>query len=170
MGLFLEEFKRGFSVATAGRTITEADIIAFAGLTGDMTELHTNEEYARATPFGRRIAHGALVFSISIGLTTRTNLLNDTVVAFSRVDHVRFTCPVFIGDTIRVTKRVLETTPHPNGRGMVAFETRVLNQRDEVVLAYIDRLVVKRRAFEGTAAEASAATMGASFAVAEGLG
>ena len=88
MGRYLEDLEVGFTVKTAGRTVTEADVVAFAGLTGDFTELHTNEEFARQTPFGRRIAHGALIFSIAIGLTTRTNLLDDTVVAFSRADSV----------------------------------------------------------------------------------
>jgi acyl dehydratase len=110
-----------------------------------MTELHTNEEFARATAFGGRIAHGALVFSLSVGLTTRTNLLDDTIVAFNRVDNLRFTRPVRIGDTIRVTKRVLEADPKLRDSGVLTFDTRVHNQRGEIVLAYIDRLVVKRR-------------------------
>jgi acyl dehydratase len=145
MGRYLEDFEPGFSLTTAGRTITESDVATFAGLTGDFTELHTNEEFARATPFGRRIAHGALVFSISVGLTTRTNLVDDTIVAFSRVDNLRFTRPVFIGDTIRVTKHVMEVDPRLRASGVLVFDTRVINQRGEVVLAYVDRLLVKRR-------------------------
>lgn len=145
MGRLLDEFEPGASFTTAGRTITEADVVMFAGLTGDMTELHTNEEFARATSFGRRIAHGALVFSMSVGLTTRTNLLDDTVIAFLRVDHLRFTRPVFIGDTIKVTKRVLEVKATTAESGLLSFDTRVVNQHGEVVLAYIDRLLVKVR-------------------------
>ena len=158
MGRFLEEFEPGFTLTTPGRTITESDLATFAGLTGDFTELHTNEEFARATTFGRRIAHGALVFSISIGLTTRTNLVDDTIVAFSRVDNLRFTRPVFIGDTIRVMKRVIEVVPKLRENGLIAFDTRVVNQRREVVLAYIDRLLVKRRpAVDAPCLEAPAA-------------
>ena len=145
MGRYLEEFEPGTSVTTAGRTIAEADVMLFAGLTGDFMELHTNEEYARTTPFVHRIAHGALVFSMSIGLTTRTNLLDDTLVAFSRVDGLRFTRPVLIGDTIRVTKTVIEVAPRSVDSGVLAFDTRVVNQRGELVLAYVDRLQVKRR-------------------------
>ncbi len=154
MGRYLEDFAPGFSLTTPGRTITECDVVTFAGLTGDFTELHTNEEYARATPFGGRIAHGALVFSISIGLTTRTNLVDDTIVAFSRVDNLRFTRPVFIGDTIRVTKRVIEVEPKLRESGVLAFDTRVVNQREEVVLAYVDRLLVKRRPVEAVSVTA----------------
>jgi acyl dehydratase len=144
-GLLFDAFERGLAITSAGRTIGEADVMQFAGLTGDFTELHTNEEYARTTPFGRRIAHGALVFSLSVGLTTRTNVLNDTLVAFSRVDNLRFTKPVFLGDTIHVVKRVIEGVPKADDTGLVAFDTRVVNQHGDVVLAYVDRLLVKRR-------------------------
>ena len=146
MGKFLDEFEPGTSIDTRGRTITEADVMSFAGLTGDFTELHTNEEYAKSTRFGARIVHGALVFSVSIGLTTRTNLLDDTVIAFARVDNLRFVRPVFIGDTIRVVKRVVAVETVATDCGVLAFDTRVLNQRNELALAYIDRLMVKRRA------------------------
>ena len=91
-------------------------------------ELHTNEEFARKSPFGRRIAHGALVFSISTGLMTQMNLINDTVLAFYGIDKLRFTGPVFIGDTVRVTKHVIELKPKDTERGIVTFETQVLNQ------------------------------------------
>jgi len=145
MGRFFEELEIGLSVETAGRTVTEADVMAFAGLTGDFTELHTNEEFARTTVFGRRIAHGALVFSIAVGLTTRTNLLDDTIAAFSRVDNLRFVKPVFIGDTIDVRKTVVAVEEKGSLQGLVAFDTRVRNQRGEIVLAYVDKVLVKRR-------------------------
>jgi acyl dehydratase len=107
--------------------------------------LHTNEEYARKSPFGRRIAHGALVFSISTGLMTQMNLINDTVLAFYGIDKLRFTGPVFIGDTVRVTKRVAELKEKDAERGIVTFETQVLNQNNEPVIVYTDKLLVKRR-------------------------
>ena len=145
MGRYLDEFVDGDRLTTPGRTIGEGDLTLFAGLTGDLTELHTNEDYAKTTPFGRRIAHGALVFSMSVGLTTRTNLLDGTLVAFSRVDNLRFSQPVFIGDTISVTKTVIGTEAKGPTQGLVAFDTRVRNQRGEVVLAYVDRLLIRRR-------------------------
>ena len=145
MGLYFEDFESGEPVTSRGRTITEADIVAFAGLTGDYIELHTNEEYARQTRFGRRIAHGALIFGVSVGLSTRMNLLDDTVLAFAGVDKLRFTGPVFIGDTIHVTKRVIERKELGANQGAVVFETRVLNQRDELVLVYHDKMLMKRR-------------------------
>jgi len=145
VGLYFEDFESAGSVTSPGRTVTEADVMAFAGLTGDFVELHTNEEYAKTTRFGRRIAHGALVFGISIGLGTRMNLLDGTILAFAGVDKLRFVAPVFMGDTVHVVKRVLEREERGPAQGVVVFETRVLNQRDELVLVYLDKVLVKRR-------------------------
>jgi acyl dehydratase len=145
MALYFEDFESAAGITTRGRTITEADVMMFAGLTGDFVELHTNEEFAKQTPFGRRVAHGALVFSISIGLATRTNLLDDTLLAFAGVDKLRFVAPVFIGDTVHVTKRVSERKELGAEQGTVVFETRVLNQRNELVLVYFDKMLMKRR-------------------------
>lgn len=145
MGLYFEDFETAGELTTRGRTVTEADVVLFAGLTGDFVELHTNEEFARQTPFGRRIAHGALVFSVSVGLSTRTNLLDDTLLAFAGVDKLRFVAPVFMGDTIHVTKRVAERKELGAAQGVVTFETRVLNQRGELVLVYFDKMLLKRR-------------------------
>ena len=146
MSLYFEDFQSTSDLTSRGRTVTEADIVMFAGLTGDYLELHTNEEFARPTKFGRRIAHGALVFSMSIGLITRMNLLDDTVLAFAGVDKLRFVAPVFIGDTIRVTKRVVERQELGATQGTVTFETRVLNQRDELVLIQLDKMLLRRKA------------------------
>jgi len=142
---YFEDFHVDSVFETRGRTITEADIVNFAGLSGDFIELHTNEEYARQSPFGRRIAHGALIFSISTGLMTQMNLVNDTVLAFYGVDKLRFTKPVFIGDTVRVTKRVTEVHARDADRGVVTFETTVMNQNGERVIVYLDKLLVKRK-------------------------
>ncbi|HEX4567245.1 MAG TPA: MaoC/PaaZ C-terminal domain-containing protein [Vicinamibacterales bacterium] len=145
MGLYFEDFETSGDLVTRGRTVTEADLVAFAGLTGDFTQLHTDEEYAKTTRFGRRIAHGALVFSISMGLATRTNMLDDTLIAFAGVDKLRFVDPVFIGDTIHLVKRVVERKEMGAAQGTVEFESRVLNQRGELVLVYRDRLLVRKR-------------------------
>jgi len=145
MSQYFEDFKIGSEFETRGRTITETDIVMFACLTGDFIELHVNEEYARQSMFGQRIAHGMLVFSISAGLTAQTNLFNDTVLAFYGLDTLRFTKPVFIGDTIRVRKRCLTQQAKDEERGVIGFETTVINQRNEPVIVYHDKLLVKRR-------------------------
>jgi 3-hydroxybutyryl-CoA dehydratase len=130
---------------TRGRTITESDVITFAGLSGDFIELHTNEEYARKSPFGKRIAHGMLTLSVATGLMTQMNLTTDTLVAFYGIDKLRFVKPVFIGDTIHAVKKVSDTMAKAAAVGVVTFETTVLNQRQEPVLVYRDKLVIKRR-------------------------
>ena len=146
LSLYFEDFTVGVEHVTRGRTITESDIMNFAGLSGDFIELHTNEEYARQSPFGRRIAHGMLTLSISTGLMTRMNLVTDTVVAFYGIDKLRFVKPVFIGDTIHVRKKVADTMAKGGTAGVVTFDTSVLNQNGEAVLVYRDKLVIKKRA------------------------
>lgn len=145
MTKYFDDFAIGEVHESGGRTITETDIVNFAGLSGDFSPLHMDEEFAKTTPFGRRIAHGTLVFSISIGLVTQMNLLGESLIAFYGIEKLRFTKPVAIGDTVRVTKKVSELLERGAGRGVVTFATTVLNQRNEPVLVYSDKLVVKRR-------------------------
>jgi 3-hydroxybutyryl-CoA dehydratase len=142
---YFEDFPIGEIHTSRGRTITETDVVNFAGLSGDFFELHTDEEFAKTTAFGRRIAHGALIFSISTGLMVQMNLLNDTLIAFYGIEKLRFVKPVFIGDTVHVVKKVAEVMERGAARGVVTFSTSVLNQRDEPVLVYSDKLVIKRR-------------------------
>ena len=144
MGRFFEDYKLDDTMTSRTRTITEADIVNFAGLSGDFHELHLSEEFAKRGPFGRRIAHGALVFSISTGLTIQMGA-SENIIAFYGVDKLRFTHPTFIGDTIHVIKRVIELVPKDDKRGVVAFETRVINQGNEPVVVYQDRVMVRRR-------------------------
>ena len=143
--MYFEEFTAGMEHVTRGRTITEADVMAFAGISGDFTELHTNEEYAKNTSYGQRIAHGLLTLSISSGLTTRMNLITDTVMAFYGIDKLRFVKPVFLGDTITVRKTVLDTLAKGSVMGVVTFDTTVVNQRGETVLVYRDKLAIKQK-------------------------
>jgi acyl dehydratase len=144
--MYYEDYTIGQVRTSRGRTITETDIVNFAGLSGDFVELHTNEEYARRGPFGKRIAHGALIFSISTGLMVQMTPDHEAIVAFRGVDQLRFLAPVFIGDTVHVEKKTIEKNSKDGVRGLVAFETTVLNQDGKPVLTYIDRLMVKCRA------------------------
>ena len=145
MGLFYDDFSIGELFKSPGRTITETDVVTFAGLSGDFVELHTNEEYARQSPFGRRVAHGALVFSISTGLTFQMNLINDTVLAFFGADKLRFSKPVFIGDTVRVEERIIAMEPRGKGRGLVTFDVKVISQNNETVISYHATVLLKRK-------------------------
>jgi 3-hydroxybutyryl-CoA dehydratase len=143
--LYFDDYVVGVVTTSRGRTVTEADIVNFAGLSGDFVELHMNEEYAKRGPFGRRIAHGALIFSISTGLTVQMIRDHEPIIAFYGIDKLRFVAPVFIGDTVHVTKRVAEKQTKEGSRGVVTFETNVLNQNGEPVVVYTDRLMVKVR-------------------------
>ena len=132
-GYWFEEFERGQVFESPGRTITEADVVNFAGLSGDYTAVHTDAEYARRMPFRRRIAHGMLVQSIATGLATRTGVLEGTIAAISGVT-IEWKSPVFPGDTVHLRLEVADVDAAPSKRnGRVVFHATVLNQRDQVV-------------------------------------
>ena len=134
-GMLFEEFEVGQQINTSGRTITEADIVSFAGVSGDYNQIHTNAEFAQKTPFNQRIAHGLLGLSIASGLAMRTGILEGTVIAFREINTWRFTNPVFIGDTLHANLNVIETKAIPRvGGGSVAIEISVINQRGDVTM------------------------------------
>jgi 3-hydroxybutyryl-CoA dehydratase len=141
--MYFEDYFLDQVRTSRGRTITETDIVNFAGLSGDFVELHTNADYSAKGPFGQRIAHGALIFSISTGLMTQMTPNHEAIVAFRGVDNLRFLDPVFIGDTIHIIKKTIATNTKDCIRGQVTFETTVLNQNAKPVLTYTDRLLVK---------------------------
>jgi 3-hydroxybutyryl-CoA dehydratase len=142
---YFEDFELAAVNKSRGRTVTEADIVNFAGVSGDFVELHVNEEYARSGPFGRRIAHGLLVLSIASGLGVRMNDISETVIAFYGIDRLRFVKPTFIGDTVHVVKKVIGKQEKTADRGILTFETSVMNQNNEPVIVYNDKLMIKRR-------------------------
>jgi acyl dehydratase len=145
MGKHYEDFEIGEEAMTAGRTITEADVVMFAGITGDWNELHTNKEFAERGPFKQRIAHGALIFSIATGLSVRLGQTGDTVIAFYGLDRLRFVKPTFIGDTIRVRQRIEAKDERDEQSGIVTMLNEVINQREEVVVSYTAKVLLRRR-------------------------
>ena len=144
-GKYFEDFVVGEESISAGRTITEADIVNFAGLTGDWYELHTNKEWAAKGPFGQRIAHGALIFSIATGLALRMDPPSEGLMAFYGLDKLRFVKPTFIGDTIHVRQTVMEATERDSNSGVITVQTEVLNQNEQLVVIYIAKVLYKRR-------------------------
>jgi acyl dehydratase len=134
MGLFYEDVDVGMRFESPARTITEADLVNFAGVSGDFNPLHTDEEFARGTPFGRRVAHGMLALSAVTGLRQRMGIFEGTLLAFLEIRSWRFAGPVFPGDTIRAVNEVAERreTSRPD-RGVIVQRITVLNQRDETV-------------------------------------
>lgn len=140
MALYFDDLEVGQSFLSAGRTITNHDVLTFAGLSGDNNELHTNDEYAKKSPFGRRIAHGLLVVAITTGLTQRMGHFERSAQALLDLQW-QFKAPVFIDDTIRVRLTFDDLKPTSKGdRGIATRRYEVLNQRDEVV--QVGKLVV----------------------------
>lgn len=129
--LYFEDVNIGDTWTTPRRTVTEADIVNFAGLSGDYNRLHTDEEFARTTMFGKRIAHGLLGLAISSGLASYGP--NMATMAFMGLKW-NFKKPIFIGDTICVRITVAEKRESSKGgRGIITWKREVINQRDEVV-------------------------------------
>lgn len=124
---------------TGGRTITEADVTNFAGVSGDFNHLHTDEERMADSMFGERIAHGMFVLSAATGLVWQNRSVEEreAVVAFYGIDELRFRNPAYIDDTIHVRMEVLETEEKPEGpgNGTVRYGMDVRNQREETVLS-----------------------------------
>jgi len=141
---YLEDCEIGQSRLTTGRTITETDFIVHAGHTGDFFPHHMDAEFMKSTPFGQRIAHGTLVFSIGIGLTA--TVINPVAFSYG-YDRLRFVRPVFIGDTIRTRTTIVrkEDDPKRDDAGRVFERCEVINQREEVVLAAEHIYIVERR-------------------------
>lgn len=134
-GLYFEEFAVGQKITSVGRTVTEGDIMSFAGLTGDYNQIHTDAAFAATTQFGQRIAHGLLGLSIAVGLLMRTGVLEGTVLAFREIVEWKFVKPVFIGDTLRVEMEVKELKAMPRiggGQALVALDVK--NQKDETLM------------------------------------
>jgi acyl dehydratase len=133
-GKRFEEFEVGDEFVTAARTITEGDVSLFAGLSGDFNPLHMNEEHAKKTPFGGRIAHGLLGVAVATGLANQLGIFEGTTHALLSM-NVRYTGAVRFGDTLRVKLSVREKKEtSKEDRGIVVFDAAVLNQKDEVVV------------------------------------
>ena len=144
-GLYWEEWEIGAEFVTSARTITETDIINFAGISGDYNPLHIDEEFCRNTQFGTRIAHGPLVYSIATGLIFQLHLYDDTLIAFLGFDSLKFTKPVKIGDTIHARVEVIEKREtSKSDRGIMKRLLQVLNQNNELVQEGVQAFLLKR--------------------------
>ena len=145
-GMYWEEWEIGAELASPARTITEADIVNFAGLSGDYNPLHIDEEFCKTTQFGTRIAHGPLIYAIAAGLMFQLHLYDDTLIAFLGFDSLKFTKPVVAGDTIRVRIKVLEKREtSKSDRGVMKRQLQALNQRDEMVQDAVQAFLLQRR-------------------------
>ncbi|MEZ0050247.1 3-hydroxybutyryl-CoA dehydratase [Mycobacterium sp. MAA66] len=127
----LSDFHAGDRWTTVGRTVTEAHIVGFSGLTGDFYPLHTDEDYARTTEFGTRIAQGPLIFSIAVGLVSQSEVFGGAVLAYLGASDIRHLRPCPIDTTIRVRVGVISTRPGRHAdRGLCVLEYVVLDSDD----------------------------------------
>jgi len=152
---YYDDFKVGDSWISPGRTITEADVVAFAGLTGDYNPIHTDEEFARTTQFGGRILHGPAGFAIATGLESRLGIKDGTALAFLGMTW-DLRLPIRIGDTIRVHERVaaMRKSRKPT-QGLVTFDVAVVNQRGEVTQEGQWKILMSRRPCTAAAPDGS---------------
>jgi acyl dehydratase len=137
----------GMSFRSPGRTITDADLVAFAGLTGDYSELHTSDVYAKSSEFGRRVAHGMLGLAYAHGLMwARTGELRETAIAFLGIGDWRFLQPIFVGDTIFVNYRIAELRDSKSRptQAIAEFDVEVVDQDDRVVQRGRQALLVSK--------------------------
>ena len=145
-GLFFEDFETGQTITSSGRTITEADIVAFAALSGDWNPIHTDAVYAAQQPLGQRVAHGLLGMSIASALAMRLGFLEDSLLAFREIEQWKFSQPVFIGDTLRVRLIIMETRLVPRMKGgMITLEIELLNQHEQITQHGRWNVLVKSR-------------------------
>lgn len=133
IGKYFEDYVVGERMTTRGRTITEADIVQFGALTGDFNPMHFDAEYMKQHMLGQRVAHGMLTLSYAVGQAYQLGFLERTVLAFRAIE-MKFSEPVYIGDTIHVDITVKETKEAARlGGGLVTFEVRIVNQAGKTV-------------------------------------
>ena len=140
---YFEDYAIGETRETLGRTITEADIVLHAGQTGDFYPHHMDAEWCATQPFGQRIAHGTLIFSVAVGMTAGE--INAKAFSYG-YDRLRFVKPVHIGDTLRCTVEIVEKRDHKRPElGMVVERLTAVNQRGETVMACDHLILAERR-------------------------
>lgn len=158
-GYRYEDLYVGMQFRSPGRTITDADLMAFAGLTGDFSELHTSDVYARASQFGRRVAHGMLGLAYAHGLMwARTGELRETAIAFLGINEWKFVGPIFIGDTIFVNYQLAslrESKSRPT-QAIASFDVQVVDQDGRVVQRGVKALLVSKVPLDAVSASAAA--------------
>jgi acyl dehydratase len=141
---YFEDFRVGETFHIPAKTMTDAHFLFFAGMTGDNHPIHYDDEYARTTRFGKRVAHGLLLTALTaVGASTLSSLLEGSIVACVE-QSARFLTPVLIGDTVTPELEVSEVIPKTDV-GLLRLTTRVKNQRGETVLEGMHAYLIKKR-------------------------
>jgi len=152
MHLFFDDVTVGQEWESPGRTVTETDIINFAGISGDFNPIHVDHAFAATTMYRRPIAHGLLVWSMSSGLTLYCPPMR--TLAFMSIRDWQFKEPVFAGDTIRVRVKVLAKEQRGRGRrGVITWQRQIVNQDGKILQEGVTLTLVEGRAAAGTAEE-----------------
>src|SRR5437016_12997270 len=155
LGYTYADLHVGMSFRSPGRTITDADVVGFAGLTGDYSELHTSDVYAKSSQFGQRVAHGMLGLAYAHGLMwARTGELRETAIAFLGISDWRFVGPIFIGDTIFVNYALIElrdSASRPT-QAIATFDVELVKQDGSVVQRGKKLLLVSKVPLKAVAA------------------
>jgi 3-hydroxybutyryl-CoA dehydratase len=142
--LYFDDVEVGQEWKSLGRTVTESDIVNFAGISGDFNPIHMDHEFAKTTMFHRPIAHGLLIWAMSSGLGINSPPMR--TLAFMSIRDWQFKGPVFIGDTIHVHSKVLEKQVRARGRrGVITWERQIVNQDGKVVQEGITLTLVEGR-------------------------
>ncbi|MER3414630.1 MAG: dehydratase [Gemmataceae bacterium] len=143
--LFFDDVEVGQQWESLGRTVTEADIVHFAGLSGDFNPIHVDYEFARKTLFKKPIAHGLLGMAITSGLGLNSPPMR--TLALIRIESWEFLEPIFVGDTVRVRTKVLAKEPRARGRrGLITWQRELINQHGIVVQRGVSVTLVEGRA------------------------
>ncbi|MGO9773836.1 MAG: MaoC/PaaZ C-terminal domain-containing protein [Roseiarcus sp.] len=141
-----EDFPVGREIITHAVTVTETHVVQFATLTGDWYPLHMDAEFAAATPFGRRIAHGPLVFTLAVGLMYQRQCFGHAIIAWLGAEKMRATAPTFFGDTLHVVATVLSSRASERaGRGVVVLQYVVKKQNGGTVMSFEFALLMRAR-------------------------
>ena len=145
--LYLEDLSPGQSFLSAGRTITESDVVAFAGLSGDWNPIHTDVEFARQSVYGQRVVYGMLGVSIATGLLDRMGLFSGSAIAMLGIKDWVFAGPIFISDTVRLRLTIQAIRPSASkpDRGIVTIRFTLLNETGEAIMSHVDTVLVRRR-------------------------
>ncbi|MFN4260837.1 MAG: MaoC family dehydratase [Gemmataceae bacterium] len=161
MHLYYDDVEVGQEFHSPGRTITEADIVNFAGLSGDFNPIHIDHEFAKTTPFRRPIAHGLLVLSVGSGLAVNSPPMR--TLAFLAFKEWQFKEPAYIGDTVYVRSKVIDKQVRGRGRrGAITWQRRLFNQDQKVLQEGITVTLVQGR---GTERQADANALNSHAAV-----
>ncbi len=145
--MYLEDLHAGDVFDTPARTVTAEDVRKFAEITGDFNPVHLDPEFARATPFGRPIAHGLLTVSLALGLWSTEGITRDSLLALVSLEEMKFRKPIYPGDTLRLHTEVLEVKSlrsRPDA-GLVVYRDQVRDNNQEVVVEFRRTVLLKKR-------------------------